>query len=251
MHRKSCSPRLIIMEGMGFYCILSKLSVPHHKCRADCAMRGIHVNGTIHNILSRTSKNMGAKLEIMVSMRAADLLHVDESMSLNGKKVWVWIFSIPIRETRCSRYEKAEATMSSARCLETAGKVRLYVTAGLRTRVTMWRCWAHLCARSERSCARILTVRRQMSASHLKRVQARDRCPRNVRIKQRTRKHLSPGAGCTNICAGAYAESSKSEPIARICKSFAPSLATRTRICSDSSWIRGFPQPTIRRTRAA
>ena len=74
------------------------------RCGASMSVR------TTHNILSRTSKNMGAKaLEIMVSMRAADLLHVDEtSMSLNGKKVWVWIFFNPygghgVRDTKKQR----------------------------------------------------------------------------------------------------------------------------------------------------
>ena len=65
------------------------------RCGASISVR------TVHNILSRTSKNMGAKaLHIMESIRAADLLHVDEtSMSLNGKKIWVWIFFNPYGDT--------------------------------------------------------------------------------------------------------------------------------------------------------
>ena len=85
--------------------------MPHRINAGQIARCGASISvGTIHNILSRTSKNMGAKaLEIMVSMRAADLLHVDEtSMSLNGKKVWVQIFFNPygghgVRDTKKQR----------------------------------------------------------------------------------------------------------------------------------------------------
>ena len=123
----------------------------------------------------------------------------------------------------------------------------LSVMAGLRTRVTIFRGAGPIyCARSEISCARTLTVRRQNRCCALSQMRTdAERMPKKYpNPKQKTWKHLSLGASCTNICAGAYAESSKSGPIARICKSFASSLATRTRICSDSSWIRRFPQPT-------
>ena len=119
--------------------------------------------------------------------------------------------------------------------------------AGLRTRVTIFRgAGPTYCARSETSCARTLTVRRQnrCCASSQMRTDA-ERMPKKYpNPKQKTWKHLSLDASCTSTCAGAYAESSKSGPIARTCKSSAPSLATRTRICSGSSWIRAFPQPT-------
>ena len=72
--------------------------MPHRMNAAEIARYGIPMSaGTIHNILSRTGKNMGTKaLHIMESIKASDLLHVDEtSFSLNGKNVWVWIFFNP------------------------------------------------------------------------------------------------------------------------------------------------------------
>ena len=83
----------------------------HRMNAAEIARYGISVAAEIiHNILSRTGKNMGAKaLHIMESIKASDLLHVDEtSFSFNGKNVWVWIFFNPrtgktlyvIRESR-------------------------------------------------------------------------------------------------------------------------------------------------------
>ena len=99
--------------------------------------------------------------------------------------------------------------------------------AGLRTRVTIFRgAGPTYCARSETSCARTLTVRRQnrCCASSQMRTDA-ERMPKKYpNPKQKTMKHLSQGASCTNICAGAYAESSKSGPIARTCKSFRTKL---------------------------
>ena len=85
--------------------------MPHRMNAAEIMRYGISMaTGTIHNILSRTGKNMGTKaLHIMESIKASDLLHVDEtSFSLNGKNVWVWIFFNPrtgetlyvIRESR-------------------------------------------------------------------------------------------------------------------------------------------------------
>ena len=72
--------------------------MPHRMNAAEIMRYGISMAaGTIHNILSRTGKNMGTKaLHIMESIKASDLLHVDEtSFSLNGKNVWVWIFFNP------------------------------------------------------------------------------------------------------------------------------------------------------------
>ena len=85
--------------------------MPNRMNAAEIMRYGISMaTGTIHNILSRTGKNMGTKaLHIMESVKASDLLHVDEtSFSLNGKNVWVWIFFNPrtgetlyvIRESR-------------------------------------------------------------------------------------------------------------------------------------------------------
>ena len=72
--------------------------MPHRINAAEIMRYGISMAaGTIHNILSRTGKNMGTKaLHIMESIKALNLLHVDEtSFSLNGKNIWVWIFFNP------------------------------------------------------------------------------------------------------------------------------------------------------------
>ena len=121
--------------------------------------------GTIHNILSRTGKNMGTKaLHIMESVKASDLLHVDEtSFSLNGReRMGADILQPPywrdaIRDTRKQRQGRHKRGVG-----KTTGRARLSVMAGLRTRVTIFRgAGPTYCARSGTSCARTLTVRRQ------------------------------------------------------------------------------------------
>lgn len=54
--------------------------------------------GTIHNILYNTGMELGQPAsDILNRIRKAMLLHVDEtSISLNGKKVWLWVFFDPV-----------------------------------------------------------------------------------------------------------------------------------------------------------
>ena len=54
-------------------------------------------HATIHSFLMATGMNMAEPtLAIMMALRMAYILHVDETtFSLNGKKVWVWIFHDP------------------------------------------------------------------------------------------------------------------------------------------------------------
>ena len=54
-------------------------------------------HATIHSFLMATGMNMTKPtLAIMMALRMADILHIDETtFSLNGKKVWVWIFYDP------------------------------------------------------------------------------------------------------------------------------------------------------------
>ena len=54
-------------------------------------------HATIHSFLMTTGMNMTKPtLAIMMALRMADILHIDETtFSLNGKKVWVWIFYDP------------------------------------------------------------------------------------------------------------------------------------------------------------
>ena len=69
--------------------------------RLNAASMGRHgitmSSGTINNILSRTGSSLGEPaLEVRDRIRKARLLHVDEtSISLNGRKVWIWIFLNP------------------------------------------------------------------------------------------------------------------------------------------------------------
>ena len=53
--------------------------------------------GTVHNILSGTGSSLGEPaLKVRDRIRRARLLQVDEtSVSLNGRKVWIWIFLDP------------------------------------------------------------------------------------------------------------------------------------------------------------
>ncbi len=53
--------------------------------------------GAIHNVLSRTGLFLGEPaLEVRARIRKARLLHIDETyISLNGTKVWIWIFLNP------------------------------------------------------------------------------------------------------------------------------------------------------------
>ena len=54
-------------------------------------------SGTVHNIMDNTGMNLAAPTaDIRLRIRGAYVLHVDEtSISLNGTKVWVWIFHNP------------------------------------------------------------------------------------------------------------------------------------------------------------
>ena len=69
--------------------------------RLNAASMGRHgiamSTGTIHNILSGTGSSLGEPaLEVRDRIRRARLLHVDEtSVSLNGRKVWIWVFLDP------------------------------------------------------------------------------------------------------------------------------------------------------------
>ena len=69
--------------------------------RLNAASMGRHgiamSTGTIHNILSGTGSSLGEPaMGVRDRIRRARLLHVDEtSVSLNGRKVWIWIFLDP------------------------------------------------------------------------------------------------------------------------------------------------------------
>ena len=54
-------------------------------------------SGTVHNIMSSTGMDLAAPAaDILRRIRSAYVLNVDEtSISLNGKRVWVWIFHNP------------------------------------------------------------------------------------------------------------------------------------------------------------
>ena len=65
---------------------------------ASMGRHGIDMStGAIHNVLSRSGLSLGAPtLEVRDRIRRTHLLHVDEtSISLNGKRVWIWIFLNP------------------------------------------------------------------------------------------------------------------------------------------------------------
>ena len=59
--------------------------------------------GAIHNVLSRAGSSLGEPApEVRDRIRRARLLHIDEtSLSLNGKKVWIWIFLDPETGDAC------------------------------------------------------------------------------------------------------------------------------------------------------
>ena len=122
--------------------------MPHRINAGQIARCGASISvGTIHNILSRTSKNMGAKaLEIMVSMRAADLLHVDEtSMSLNGKKVWVWIFFNPYTGDTVFAIRKSRGSDVIGEVLGNGWKGTIVCDGWTAYKgYNVQRCWAHL-----------------------------------------------------------------------------------------------------------
>ena len=122
--------------------------MPHRINAEQIARCGASMSvGTIHNILSRTSKNMGAKaLEIMVSMRAADLLHVDEtSMSLNGKKVWVWIFFNPYTGDTVFAIRKSRGNDVIGEVLGNGWKGTIVCDGWTAYKgYNVQRCWAHL-----------------------------------------------------------------------------------------------------------
>ena len=65
---------------------------------ASMGRHGIEMStGAIHNVLFRTGLSLGEpSLEVRDRIRRARLLHIDEtSISLNGTKVWIWIFLNP------------------------------------------------------------------------------------------------------------------------------------------------------------
>ena len=190
--------------------------MPHRMNAAEIARYGISMTvGTIHNILSRTGKNMGTKaLHIMESVRASDLLHVDEtSFSLNGRNVWVWIFFNPRTGETLYVIRESRGKDVIREVLEATGRARLCVMDGPHTRVTIFRGAGPIyCARSETSCARTPAVRRQNRCCALSQMHtdAERMLKKYPNPGQKTWKHLSLGASCTSTCAGAYAESSKS-----------------------------------------
>ena len=165
--------------------------MPNRMNAAEIMRYGISMAaGTIHNILSRTGKNMGTKaLHIMESVKASDLLHVDEtSFSLNGKNVWVWIFFNP----------RTGETLYVIR--ESRGKDVIREVLGSDWKGTIvcdgWtaykgyniqRCWAHILreirdvVRKNPDCQEA----KQMLTRPHKCVQTRNGCPRNVRIPSR------------------------------------------------------------------
>ena len=122
--------------------------MPHRINAGQIARCGASISvGTIHNILSRTSKNMGAKaMEIMVSMRAVDLLHVDEtSMSLNGKKVWVWIFFNPYTGDTVFAIRKSRGSDVIGEVLGNGWKGTIVCDGWTAYKgYNVQRCWAHL-----------------------------------------------------------------------------------------------------------
>ena len=65
---------------------------------ASMGRHGIDMStGAIHNVLFRTGMSLGEpSREVRARIRKARLLHIDEtSISLNGTKVWIWIFLNP------------------------------------------------------------------------------------------------------------------------------------------------------------
>ena len=225
--------------------------MPHRINAAEIMRYGISMAaGTIHNILSRTGKNMGTKaLYIMESVKASDLLHVDEtSFSLNGKNVWVWIFFNPRTGETLYVIRESRGNDVIREVLGDDWKGTLVCDGWTAYKgYNIQRCWAHLLreirdvVRKNPDCQEAKQMLRTLTNAYRRGTDAQEMSEsraEDMEIFESRRKLY-------NTCAGAYAESSKSRLIARICKSFAPSLATRTRICSDSSWIRGFLQPTM------
>ena len=104
-------------------------------------------SGTVHNILVDTGNNLtGPTADILRRIRKAYVLHADEtSISLNGKKVWIWIFYNP--ETG-DTYIVIRASRGSDVVREVLGKDwkgwlvcdGWTAYAGYRKQ----RCWAHI-----------------------------------------------------------------------------------------------------------
>ena len=139
--------------------------MPHRINAAEIVRYGISVAArTAHNISSKTGKNMGVHaLHIMESIRAADLLHVDETSLLpNGKNVWVWIFLNPRTGDTLHVIRKSRGSDLIGEVLGSDWKDTLVCDGRIAYKL---QCsdvpGSTCCARSELPCARILTVRRQ------------------------------------------------------------------------------------------
>ena len=122
--------------------------MPHRINAAEIMRYGIPMAaGTVHNILSRTGKNMGTKaLHIMELIRASNLLHVDEtSLSLNGKNVWVWIFFNPHTEDTLYVIRKSRGKDVIGEVLGSDWKGTLVCDGWTAYKgYNVQRCWAHL-----------------------------------------------------------------------------------------------------------
>ena len=122
--------------------------MPHRMNAVEIMRYGISMTaGTIHNILSRTGKNMGAKaLHILKLIRAADILHVDEtSFSLNGKNVWVWIFFNPYTGDTLYVIRESRGNDVIREVLGSDWKGTLVCDGWTAyTGYNVQRCWAHL-----------------------------------------------------------------------------------------------------------